>query len=101
MLVSGGARAFADKRGIACVTPDTLVSDRARAEWQMWKTRLDAALSGNVPAHDKQDLRRVQDTVGAVAWDRQADLAAGVSRCAPRGEYEQPIYDLVQRRASS
>ncbi|GJE92216.1 N-terminal nucleophile aminohydrolase [Phanerochaete sordida] len=79
MLVSSGARAFAEERGIVCVAPDTLVSNRARAEWQMWKTRLDAALSDNVQAHDKQDLRRVQDTVGAVVWDRQAGLAAGVS----------------------
>ncbi|EKM54492.1 uncharacterized protein PHACADRAFT_96391, partial [Phanerochaete carnosa HHB-10118-sp] len=83
MLVSSGARAFAEERGVPCVSPDSLVCERARAEWTMWKACLDS-VSGGIHAADdtvadKGDLHRLQDTVGAVAWDCHADLAAGVS----------------------
>lgn len=58
-------------------------STRALAEWTTWKTRLDAALSLSAALIDPADaasLRFKQDTVGAIAWDAFAGLAAGVSR---------------------
>lgn len=64
------------------VIPDDIISPRALREWQKWKSRLDH------PAHDddQESLPQdaMQDTVGAVAWDDEGNLAAGVSRCVLR-----------------
>jgi len=60
------------------VIPNDMISPRALREWQKWKSRLDH------PAHgDQESLPQdaMQDTVGAVAWDDEGNLAAGVSRC--------------------
>ena len=84
MLVSNGAHAFAEKRGIQCLPPDSLVCERARSEWHTWKTRLDSidstASSSNDIKSAAKELHRMQDTVGAIAWDCNANIAAGVSR---------------------
>ncbi|KIJ19133.1 hypothetical protein PAXINDRAFT_54814, partial [Paxillus involutus ATCC 200175] len=78
-LVSTGACAFAQQRGLETVPADDLVSPRARNDWQRWMT---AYNSHDVPGSVRttalpQDA--IQDTVGAVAWDAAGNLAAGVS----------------------
>ena len=83
MLVAEGARAFVEGRDVPCVSPDALICGRARAEWDAWVDRLRAARDNRDAAAfaaATDELRRLQDTVGAVAWDRHANLAAGVSR---------------------
>jgi taspase (threonine aspartase 1) len=54
-----------------------MISPRATQEWQKWKSRLDDPVDGD-PGSLPQDA--MQDTVGAVAWDNEGNLAAGVSR---------------------
>ncbi|KAG0707379.1 nucleophile aminohydrolase [Suillus ampliporus] len=75
-LVSSGAYSFASSQNIQTVAPNELISPRAIQEWQKWKSRLDHAADG-----DQENLPRdaMQDTVGAVAWDNEGNLAAGVS----------------------
>lgn len=70
------------------VDPSTLISTRARHEWENWKRLFDNAAHPTqdmTPAHSETDMQNSlnnrQDTVGAVAWDAQNRLAAGVSRC--------------------
>ena len=69
-----------------------MVSPRARSEWAKWKDELDAARdrvsedSSDTPGQPPRPLMQVdglrdrQDTVGAVSWDAEGHLAAGVSR---------------------
>jgi taspase (threonine aspartase 1) len=56
-----------------------MISPRATQEWQKWKYRLDHPVDSD-PGSLHQDV--MQDTVGAVAWDNEGNLAAGVSRYA-------------------
>jgi taspase (threonine aspartase 1) len=75
-LVASGAYSFASSQGIQTVAPDEMISPRATQEWQKWKSRLDDPVDGD-PGSLPQDA--MQDTVGAVAWDNEGNLAAGVS----------------------
>jgi taspase, threonine aspartase, 1 len=83
LLVSNGALAFAQERELACISPDTLICDRALDEWKMWKERLASTDTphGATSAIVTSSSHNIQDTVGAVAWGSRGDLAAGVSRC--------------------
>ncbi|KAJ6499065.1 asparaginase [Mycena sanguinolenta] len=95
-LVSHGAHAFAEQYMMGedgrplIVPPESLVTPRAKKTWEVWKTRLEAALSSTsewsvgsgplVPSAedfmapeeeaegDEMDLHAMQDTVGAVAF---------------------------------
>ncbi|KAG1858195.1 nucleophile aminohydrolase [Suillus subluteus] len=75
-LVASGAYSFASSQGIQTVAPNEMISPRATQEWQKWKSRLDHPVDGD-PGNLPQDA--MQDTVGAVAWDNEGNLAAGVS----------------------
>ena len=83
MLVSHGARNFAENCDVSCVPTDSMVSERARRDWELWKSRLDvlASQSGHsLSEYKASGLHAIQDTVGAVVWDAAASLSAGVSR---------------------
>lgn len=75
-LVASGACSFASSQGIQTVAPNEMISPRATQEWQKWKSRLDHSDDGD-PRNLPQDT--MQDTVGAVAWDNEGNLTAGVS----------------------
>ena len=76
LLVGDGAALLA---GVRRVDPESMVSPRARREWQVWKARM---VQGGAqgPRGDVEGLHARQDTVGAVVWDSSGGLAAGVSR---------------------
>ncbi|KAI0775717.1 nucleophile aminohydrolase [Trametes elegans] len=91
LLVSVGATDFASTRGMAC-TPESMVSSRARCQWENWKGVLDGAQASSVARHytlaaeaaagrslQTDGLHDRQDTVGAVSLDAAGNLAAGVS----------------------
>ncbi|KAN0090850.1 Nucleophile aminohydrolase [Tylopilus felleus] len=82
-LVSSGACAFAQTHGIETVDATSMVAPRAKEDWQRWMTRYDEATSHRErePGTGTTDLPQnaMQDTVGAVAWDSEGKLAAGVS----------------------
>ena len=79
MLVSQGARTFATSNGIPTCDLTALLAPRCISEWEHWKKIL-----GDSPASiQKQDQGTempMQDTVGAISWDSNGGLAAGVSR---------------------
>ncbi|CAL1707634.1 unnamed protein product [Somion occarium] len=83
LMVSRGAETFAQNQGLPCVSPELMISPRAQADWERWKTRLDSVCAGiDVPEDNfprSSGLRDIQDTVGAIAWDPDGGLAAGVS----------------------
>lgn len=85
-LVSSGARAFAQGNGIETVDATSMVAPRAREDWQRWTKRYDEVPSTDEPGADTASLPQyvMQDTVGAVAWDAEGNMAAGVSRSADR-----------------
>ncbi|KAI9572214.1 nucleophile aminohydrolase [Boletus coccyginus] len=85
-LVSSGARAFAQGNGIETVDATSMVSPRAKEDWQRWTKRYDEVPSTDEPGADTTFLPQyvMQDTVGAVAWDAEGNMAAGVSRSADR-----------------
>lgn len=91
-LVSSGAHAFAQRHGIETVDPTSMVASRAKEDWQRWMKRHDepgVASTGELeagPVALPQDA--MQDTVGAIAWDSEGNLAAGVSRSADRSIFE-------------
>lgn len=79
MLVSQGARTFAASRDVPTCDPAALVAPRCVSEWDHWKK----ILVGSPPSIPRQDLGAdmpMQDTVGAISWDLNGRLAAGVSR---------------------
>lgn len=63
-----------------------MVASRAKEEWQRWRKRYDEAEATSTDVDElaagpvvlPQDA--MQDTVGAIAWDSDGNLAAGVSR---------------------
>ncbi|KAH9832184.1 nucleophile aminohydrolase [Rhodofomes roseus] len=100
MLVADGALQFARSQGIAIVPPGTLVTPRAKEEWERWTTVLNSVSSSetiggcsadecpvlqtqvcapSLVATDHSSLHDVQDTVGAVACDAEGSFSAGVS----------------------
>lgn len=85
-LVSSGARAFAQRYGIETVDATSMVAPRAKEDWQRWMKRYDEATSTDELEGGTTVLPQdaMQDTVGAVAWDSEGNLAAGVSRSADR-----------------
>lgn len=78
LLVSEGARTFAERHGVKCLLQESLICPRALEEWRKWKGHLDNYGGDNKP--DIQELSRIQDTVGAISWDSFERAAAGVSR---------------------
>lgn len=75
-LVASGAYSFASSQGIQTVAPNEMISPRATQEWQKWKYRLDHPVDCDLGSLHQDAM---QDTVGAVAWDNDGNLAAGVS----------------------
>lgn len=80
-LVSDSARLFAVSQGVETVPLESLVSPRANADWQTWKKRLELSDNFQNSTDSKSSsTHKMQDTVGAIAWDAAGGLAAGVSR---------------------
>ena len=79
MLAGEGAVSFARKHSIQCLQPEALICPRSRRDWGLWKARL-GSNQKSAQSWDTDDLRKVQDTVGAVTWDSAGHLASGVSR---------------------
>ena len=92
-LVSKGAASFARSQNIKMVSPDELVSERARDEWVRWKAKLEAARTAaalesletpdNVDKCEGTSRGVLEDTVGAVCCNDLGEMAAGVSRWVP------------------
>ncbi|KAH0827475.1 nucleophile aminohydrolase [Lanmaoa asiatica] len=80
-LVSSGAYAFAQRNGIETVDSASMVAPCAKEDWQRWMERYDEVASADELEADTTVLPQdaMQDTVGAVAWDSEGNLAAGVS----------------------
>ncbi|KAH7888519.1 nucleophile aminohydrolase [Phlebopus sp. FC_14] len=75
-LVSSGAHSFATKHGLQTVSPENMISPRATDDWKKWMDRFNSQVEPeSLPI--PQDA--MQDTVGAVAWDSDGNMAAGVS----------------------
>jgi isoaspartyl peptidase/L-asparaginase-like protein (Ntn-hydrolase superfamily) len=70
---------------IKLVNEDDMITAKSRRDWQRWMSRLEVA-SGqsnqevSADLDPVKELKRRQDTVGAVAIDTNGNLAAGVSR---------------------
>lgn len=79
MLVSSGARSFAMQNGLEMVDPESMISKRAKEDWQKWMERYNDLREGMIPESKALLDAAVQDTVGAVAWDDCGNVAAGVS----------------------
>jgi taspase (threonine aspartase 1) len=63
------------------MSPEAMISSSAKSEWQKWKQRLESSETNKV--HGGQEctsIHNIQDTVGAVAWTDNGEMAAGVSR---------------------
>lgn len=81
MLVSQGAYTFAASNDVPTCNAAALVAPHCIAEWKSWKN----LLAGSPPSTSTKDLvakMPIQDTVGAISWDSNGGLAAGVSRFA-------------------
>lgn len=79
MLVSQGARTFAASNGVPTCDFAALVAPRCISEWEYWKKTLtDSQISTTQNPLDGE--KPMQDTVGAISWDSDGKLAAGVSR---------------------
>ena len=79
MLVSQGARTFAASSDVPTCDPAALVTPRCVSEWEHWKKMLDDP-PPSIPRQDLGAEMPMQDTVGAISWDLNGRLAAGVSR---------------------
>ena len=79
MLVSQGARTFAASNGIPMCEYTALVAPRCISEWEHWK-RVLADSPSSTSQNDPGVEMPMQDTVGAISWDSNRKLAAGVSR---------------------
>ena len=79
MLVSQGAYTFAVSNNVPTCDAAALVAPRCIMEWKNWKKMLaDPPLSA--PMEGLAGAIPIQDTVGAISWDSNGRLAAGVSR---------------------
>ena len=83
MMIGDGAEVFARERGITMVSPDYFVTGARRRSWERMRQqdslRADSVRrSGRTSAYPVPDERKF-GTVGAVALDRQGNLAAGTS----------------------
>jgi len=81
MLVSQGARTFATSNGVPTCDLAALVAPRCISEWEHWKKIL-VDLPPSTPQKYLDVETPMQDTVGAISWDSNGKLAAGVSRSA-------------------
>jgi len=81
MLVSQGARTFAASNDVPICDFTALVAPRCISEWEHWKRTLVDSLS-STSQKDLNEAKPMQDTVGAISWDSNGKLAAGVSRFA-------------------
>jgi taspase, threonine aspartase, 1 len=91
MLVSQGAYTFAASNNVPTCDAAALVAPHCISEWKIWKK----ILADPPPSLSKKDLAAeipIQDTVGAISWDSNGKLAAGVSRFA----IILPSYVLIQ-----
>ncbi|KAG6866709.1 hypothetical protein C0991_011368 [Blastosporella zonata] len=87
-LVSDGARSFAAAKcaSLEIVTPESMISPKAKDDWMKWKARLDGAASSLADTTAMStdsgfvNFTDIQDTVGAVAYGNGDTIAAGVSR---------------------
>jgi isoaspartyl peptidase/L-asparaginase-like protein (Ntn-hydrolase superfamily) len=79
MLVAQGAYTFAVANDVPTCDTTALVAPRCIAEWEHWKKML-ADSSSHVPPKELLAQSPMQDTVGAISWDLNGTLAAGVSR---------------------
>ena len=79
MLVSQGARTFAASNGIPTCDFTALIAPRCISEWEHWNRTL-VDLPSPTPQKDLNKAKPMQDTVGAISWDSNGKLAAGVSR---------------------
>lgn len=70
VFTGAGARQFAERAGVETCDPGALVSDRERA---LWEARRDH------PDPDWVSTMFGRDTVGAIALDRDRNMAAGTS----------------------
>lgn len=76
-----GAYAFAKEHGIETVDPKTMITERARGDWQKWKSRLNNDPNdANLGDLSTETDTMVQDTVGSVVCDDDGHMSAGVSR---------------------
>ncbi|KIO32208.1 hypothetical protein M407DRAFT_66873, partial [Tulasnella calospora MUT 4182] len=81
LLVSRGAKEFAQSRATCTlVEPETMVSDRAKAEWEHWQRIVDGAGSPNNPP-----TLTMQDTVGALTGGILMKLPGRVGEAATFG----------------
>ena len=81
MLVSQGAYNFAASNDVPTCDSTALVAPHCIAEWTNWK----GLLADSLPSPSTNYLAAgmpMQDTVGAISWDSNGKLAAGVSRFA-------------------
>ena len=79
MLVSKGARTFAISNGVPACDLTALVAPRCISEWEHWKKVLNDSPS-SIQNQGRGPEMPMQDTVGAISWDFNGGLAAGVSR---------------------
>ena len=79
MLVSQGARTFAVSNGVSTCDLTALVAPHCITEWEHWKKILNTSPS-SILRQDQGARMPMQDTVGAISWDLNGGLAAGVSR---------------------
>ncbi|OCH95160.1 N-terminal nucleophile aminohydrolase [Obba rivulosa] len=77
LLVGPGATQFARTSGIEVVAPECLIALRAHRQWAHWKSIVEAA--SDISKEHRDTLHAIQDTVGAVAWDKMKGMSAGVS----------------------
>jgi isoaspartyl peptidase/L-asparaginase-like protein (Ntn-hydrolase superfamily) len=80
--VSSGAHAFAVESRLDIIDPELMISSSARSQYLKWRQRYVSETSN--AHHCSQgmyaDLSDRQDTVGAIVWNAENDIAAGVSR---------------------
>ncbi len=82
LIVGKGASDFAVEEGVETVSPDQLVTDAAKAEFQRYKEQYQGAVHDlfNHPLAAKPDIQQTgHDTVGAVAFDVNGQLACATS----------------------
>jgi L-asparaginase / beta-aspartyl-peptidase len=79
MMIGDGAETFAQQRGLTLVDPEYFITGRVRRSWERQRAA-DSARADSVrrSAYSVPDDNKF-GTVGAVALDRQGNLAAGTS----------------------
>lgn len=78
MMVGAGAEQFAREQGIAIVPEDYFFTPTRRGQWERARQQDSARAAAGATAYSVPEERKF-GTVGAVALDRQGNLAAGTS----------------------